>query len=125
MQPLAVINVIANAVVVGAVFWISLRVFGNPAHPLHRHKIAFVTRKLVSSVVICGAVLNIITLSTPTWTEVVLNVGFSLNYLWSTYYDRIANSKHPASGAKVHKRNAPSRAANTPKTKPRAASRRN
>ena len=121
MQPLAVINAIANCIVAAAVFRMSLRVFGRPDHPLHKHKVAFVTRKLVSSVVICGAVLNIVTLSTPSWTEVVLNVGFSLNYLWSTYYDSVAHPKHSSGGAKIHQRNATGGAANPSKAKPRSA----
>jgi hypothetical protein len=99
----------------------SLSVFGRADHPLHQHKVAFITRKFVSSVVICGAVLNVVTLSTPSWTEVILNVGFSLNYLWSTYYDRLTNPKHSGSGAKVHQRDTSGRAANTPKAKPSPA----
>ena len=121
MQPVTVINVVANCIVVAAVFRVSLSVFGRADHPLHRHKIAFVTRKFVSSIVICGAVLNVVTLSTPSWTEVILNVGFSLNYLWSTYYDRLTNPKHSASSAKVHKCNSSGRAANSSKTKPSLA----
>lgn len=121
MQLITAINVAANCIVAAAVFRMSLLVFGRASHPLHQHKIAFITRKFVSSVVICGAVLNIATLSTPSWTEVVLNVGFSLNYLWSTYYDSLTNSKHPSGGAKVHKRNPSGRTANPPKTKPSSA----
>ena len=88
MNPLTIVNAAANVIVAGAVADLALRVFGRPDHPIHAHPVALNTRKFVSSVVICGAVLNVITLSTPSWTEILLNVGFSLNYLWSSYYDR-------------------------------------
>jgi len=102
MNPLTLINAAANVIVAGAVADLALRVFGRPDHPIHTHPVALNTRKFVSSVVICGAVLNIATLSTPSWTEVLLNVGFSLNYLWSSYYDRrTTSSKHSAKPAKV------------------------
>lgn len=94
MNPLTAVNAIANAVVVIAVVNIAISVFGNPYHPIHSHKTALITRKFVSSIVICGALSNIITLSTPSWTEVLLNVGFSINYCWSCYYDSITSTKH-------------------------------
>ena len=104
MNPLTLINAAANVIVAGAVADLALRVFGRPDHPIHAHPIACNTRKFVSSVVICGAVLNIATLSTPSWTEVLLNIGFSLNYLWSSYYDRrTASPKHSSPPAKVSK----------------------
>ena len=102
MNLLTIINVAANAVVAGAVFALALRVFGRADHPIHAHKPALLARKFVSSIVICGAVLNIITLSTPSWTEVLLNIGFSANYLWSIFYDiRTSSPKHSATATKV------------------------
>lgn len=102
MNPLTIVNAVANVVVAGAVADLALRVFGRPDHPIHAHPVALNTRKFVSSVVICGAVLNVITLSTPSWTEVLLNVGFSLNYLWSSYYDRrTTSSKHSSPATKI------------------------
>jgi len=117
MNPLTLINAAANVIVAGAVADLALRVFGRPDHPIHAHPVACNTRKLVSSVVICGAVLNIATLSTPSWTEVLLNVGFSLNYLWSSYYDRrTTSSKHSATTAKVHQQRAASGSGDPSKT---------
>jgi hypothetical protein len=124
MELLTIVNAAANCVVAGAVVDLALRVFGRPDHPIHKHPTAFYSRKFVSSVVICGAVLNVITLSTPSWTEVLLNVGFSLNYIWSSYYDRIANPKHSNRSSKVHKRNASRGTASAAKAKPRSAPRR-
>ena len=94
MNPLTIANAGANLIVVIAVADMAIRVFGNPEHKIHSHPELFYIRKFVSSLVICGAVLNLITLSTPSWTEIVLNYGFAANYLFSCYYDRFTSSKH-------------------------------
>jgi len=117
MNPLTLVNAAANVIVAAAVMDLALRVFGRPDHPIHAHPVALNTRKFVSSVVICGAVLNIVTLSTPSWTEVLLNVGFSLNYLWSSYYDRrTTNPKHFSPPAKVSKQRSSSGSGDPSKT---------
>jgi len=80
----------------------AIRVFGDKSHRIHQHPELFYIRKFISSIVICGAVLNIITLSTPNWTEVILNYGFAANYLFSSYYDRrTTSSKHSAAATKI------------------------
>jgi hypothetical protein len=123
MNPLTIINVIANAIVAGAVVSLALKVFGRPDHPIHGNRVMVFSRKFVSSVVICGAVLNIITLSTPSWTEVLLNVGFSLNYLWSNYYyDRNANTANAEVSAEIPKRSSSSRSSGARKTSSRSTS---
>lgn len=110
MNTLTALNAAANGVVVIAVADMALRVFGNPEHRIHAHPELLYLRKFVSSLVICGAVLNIATLSTPSWTEIVLNYGFAANYLFSCYYDRLTNSKHSPS-ATVLPRKQPARGA--------------
>jgi hypothetical protein len=110
MNPLTLINAGANLAVAVAVLDVSFRVMGRPSHPIHRHKVALLIRKLVSSVVICGAALNLLTLSTPSWTEVVLNVGFSASYIWSSYYDRLTHTKHPSVSIQVPRKRSNSRA---------------
>ena len=106
MNPLTVTNAVANCIVAVAVTDLALRVFGNPAHPIHQQPGLMYARKFASSVVICGAVLNVATLSTPSWTEVLLNVGFSINYLWSSYYDRFACPINSSNASAVSRRNA-------------------
>lgn len=110
MNPLTALNAAANGIVVIAVADMALRVFGNPEHRIHAHPELLYLRKFVSSLVICGAVLNITTLSTPSWTEIVLNYGFAANYLFSCYYDRLTRPKHSTS-AKVLPKQQPSRRA--------------
>jgi hypothetical protein len=108
MNPLTLANAVANAVVVVAVTDMAIRVFGNKEHRIHAHPGMLWTRKLVSSIVICGAVSNIATLSTPAPTEVLLNYGFALNYLFSSFYDRFTSPKN-SSDATTLPRKRPSR----------------
>ena len=104
MNPLTIANVAANVIVAGAVVDMAMRVFGNPTHRIHQHPELFWIRKAVSSLVICGAVLNIVTLSTPSWTEIVLNYAFAANYLFSSFYDRTTSSKHPSTTTKISRK---------------------
>jgi hypothetical protein len=103
MNTLTAANAIANGIVAIAVVDMAIRVFGNRDHRIHSHPELFYIRKFVSSVVICGAVLNILTLSTPSWTEVVLNYGFAANYLFSCYYDRFTSSSNTKVSGKILK----------------------
>jgi hypothetical protein len=108
MNPLTLANAIANVIVLGAVLDMSFRVFGRPDHPIHKNKVALIARKTVSSIVVCGAVSNLFYLSTPGWTEILLNYGFAGNYLFSCYYDRTQpsrSSESPRNGRNFSPRN--------------------
>lgn len=118
MNPLTAINAIANFIVAASVLDMSFRVFGRPEHPIHKSPWMLAFRKLVSSVVICGAVLNLATLSTPTWTEVFLNIGFSLNYIWSSIYDRSSSCKHPQESSVLPGKRSSGRSSNSRKAEP-------
>lgn len=125
MNPLTLANAVANVIVVFAVAGMAIRVFGDAKHNIHQHPELFWIRKFISSLVICGAVLNLFTLSTPNWTEVVLNYGFAGNYLFSLYYhDRTSRPSNSRTTAAVPKRRTPSRPSNTGKGKPHSSSRR-
>lgn len=125
MNPLTIANAVANVIVVFAVAGMAIRVFGDPKHNIHQHPELFWIRKFISSLVICGGVLNLFTLSTPNWTEVVLNYGFAGNYLFSLYYhDRTSRPSNTGAATAVPKRRTPSRPSNTGKGKPRPSSRR-
>ena len=116
MNPLTVANVVANVIVAAAVTDMAIRVFGNATHRIHAHPELFYIRKFVSSLVICGAVLNIVTLSTPSWTEIILNYGFAANYLFSSYYDRFTNRPNTGTVSKVSKPKRTRRPSDPPKT---------
>jgi hypothetical protein len=121
MNPLTIANVVANVIVIASVTDMAIRVFGNSDHRIHAHPELFYIRKFVSSLVICGAVLNIATLSTPNWTEIILNYGFAANYLFSCYYDRFTNCSSAGVVAKVPKPQRPRKPSGAPKTSPNFA----
>lgn len=122
MNPLTIANAVANVIVVVAVAGMAIRVFGDAKHQIHNHPELFYVRKFISSLVICGAVLNLATLSTPSWTEVILNYGFAGNYLFSLYYhDRFTNRSNVGTVPKVPKQKRPRRPSSTTKTSPSLA----
>jgi len=122
MNPLTIANVGANAIIAGAVVDMAIRVFGDRQHRIHCHPELFWARKAISSMVICGAVLNILTLSTPSWTECLLNYAFALNYCFSSFYDRITRPTNPKSTGTLPKRHTARRPGDSSKSKPRPSS---
>jgi hypothetical protein len=123
MNPLTIANAVANGIVTISVAGMAIRVFGDAKHQIHAHPTLFYVRKFISSLVICGAVLNIATLSTPSWTEVVLNYGFASNYLFSLYYhDRTSSSSNTKNAGEIPKRRTPSRPSSASKASSRSAS---
>jgi len=116
MNPLTIANAVANVIVIFSVAAMAIRVFGDATHQIHGHRELFYIRKFISSLVICGAVLNLATLSTPSWTEVVLNYAFAGNYLFSLYYhDRFTNRTNAGTISKVPKPKRTSRPSGAPK----------
>jgi hypothetical protein len=120
MNPLTAANAAANGIVIISVAGMAVRVFGDSEHQIHAHRELFYIRKFISSLVICGAVLNLATLSTPNWTEVVLNYGFAANYLFSLYYhDRTTRSANPKNAGTLPKQRPTRRAGGARKAAPR------
>jgi hypothetical protein len=105
MNPLTIANAVANGIVIISVAGMAIRVFGDATHQIHQHRELFWIRKFISSLIISGAVLNLCTLSTPNWTETLLNYGFATNYLFSLYYhDRFARTPNSKDAATLLKR---------------------
>lgn len=102
MTTITLLNVIANIVITASLTHLTLCVFGRPDSAIYTNKFAATICKIAACVTLCGSVSNILTLSTPTWTEMVLNFGVSLNFLWLSYYDSVARPKH-SSGSTVRK----------------------
>jgi len=59
-----------------------LSVFGRSDHQIWKYKQRAYLAKIGLGISGCGALLNILTLSTPAPTEIVLNIGLSLNFCW-------------------------------------------
>lgn len=80
--------------------------------------------KAVMAITICGAAANIITLSTPTWSEIILNLGASGNWLFLSFYlyGYTAYTPNSATDTTLHKPKPASRTPRAPKAKPNPAS---
>jgi len=78
--------------------------------------------KGVMAITICGAAANIITLSTPSWSEIVLNLGASGNWLFLSFYlyGYTAYTPNPATDTTLYKSKPASRTPRAPKAKPSA-----
>jgi len=86
MSPIEPINVAANVLLVGSTFHMIMKVFGDPESVIYKRPWGAIACKAAMCVTLCGALANIATLSTPSWTECMLNVGVSLNFLWISYF---------------------------------------
>ena len=81
------INLICNIVI--AVSMMAFIVFAFGRKDSLMYKLPTVETNLVKaglSVIAAGAVFNALTLSTPPWTEVLLNVGLALTFCWAAIF---------------------------------------
>lgn len=78
--------------------------------------------KAVMAVTICGAAANILTFSTPSWSEIVLNLGASGNWLFLSFYlyGYTSYTANPTLHTTLPKPNASSRVSRASKAKPSA-----
>ena len=82
MNALTIINLLSNLIIFTSVFMFIISVFGRADHPIWETKWKAYLAKVGLCISGCGALLNMIQLSTPILSEIVLNVGLSLNFLW-------------------------------------------
>jgi len=126
MTAATAINAAANGVLAVSALHLVFRVFGHPESAIWRRPWAAVLCKTATTVTVCGATWNLLTLSSPAASEVMLNIGIALNFLWiSFFYDRPTRTKHPSASGKIPGRNTTRGAANPRKRKARPAAGRN
>lgn len=82
-----IINLIANAVLTLAVTFFIIGVFGRKSKmidnlPLWEQYFL----RIALSTLAAGSLLNVLTVSTPHATEVILNVGVTLVFSWAAYF---------------------------------------
>lgn len=82
MNILTIINLVSNLIIFSSVFMFVISVFGRADHSIWETKWKAYLAKVGLCISGCGALLNVINLSTPILSEIVLNVGLSLNFLW-------------------------------------------
>lgn len=127
MTAATLINATANGILAVSALHLVFRVFGHPESAIWSKPWAAVLCKVATTITVCGALWNLLTLSSPAASETLLNIGVSLNFLWISYYlknDRPSRPNNSRSASKVPGRNATSRAANSGARKKSASPRR-
>jgi hypothetical protein len=120
------INATANGILAVSALHLVFRVFGHPESAIWRRQWAAVLCKAATTVTVCGALWNLLTLSSPAASEVMLNIGISLNFLWiSFFYDRPSSSKHSRPSSKIPRGNTTGGTANSRQRKKNPPARRN
>jgi hypothetical protein len=116
------INAVANGILAVSALHLVFRVFGHSESAIWNKPWAAVLCKAATTVTVCGALWNLLTLSSPASSEVMLNIGISLNFLWiSFFYDRPSSSKHSRPSSKIPRGNTTGRAASPRQRKKSAA----
>ena len=85
-NPYTIINAIANCTTVISAIGLLVHIFGDPTNSIWDDKVKAWLAKTGLTVVICGATANVLTLSTPATTEVLLNCGMSLTFFWLSWW---------------------------------------
>lgn len=76
------INLLANSILSVSSTLLLIAIFGNPEHPVWNNPIKAWICKLGMTATCCGSILNIMTLSTPNMSEILLNCGLSATFCW-------------------------------------------
>lgn len=93
MNLLTLINLISSSIIAVSTTLFVISVFGRPDHPIWENKYRAYLAKIGLCISSCGAILNIVSLSTPPITEIVLNIGLSLNFCWLSWWQYAESKK--------------------------------
>ena len=125
MTAATLINATANGILAVSALHLVFRVFGHPESAIWRKPWAAMLCKGATTVTVCGAFWNLLTLSSPAASEVLLNIGIAANFVWiSFFYDRPTRTQHSRPSSKVPGGNTSRRAANPRKRKASSSTRR-
>jgi hypothetical protein len=117
------INATVNGILAVSALHLVFRVFGHSESAIWRRPLAAVLCKAATTVTVCGALWNLLTLSSPAASEVMLNIGIAGNFVWLSFYqqyDRPTRTKHSGASGKISGRNTTRGAANSRKRKTRS-----
>jgi len=88
MNIYTIINIVSNCIMGTSAALFLISVFGDKENPIWKSPIKAWLIKLGLSITSCGAALNVLTMSTPAPTEVLLNCGLSLIFCWLSIQQR-------------------------------------
>jgi flagellar biosynthesis component FlhA len=86
MNIYTLINIISNCTIAFSAAALLIHIFGDPDNDIWDNKIKAYLAKFGLAVTTCGAISNVLTLSTPNKTEILLNVGMSITFFWLSWW---------------------------------------
>jgi len=86
MNTETLVNAIANCTTAFSAMGLLVHIFGDPDNQIWDNRIKAWLAKAGLSITTCGAVSNVLTLSTPPVTEVILNIGISITFFWLSWW---------------------------------------
>jgi hypothetical protein len=126
MNQFTTINAVANAILSISALHLVFRVFGHPESAIWKRPFAAVLCKAATTVTVCGALWNLLTLSSPAPSEVLLNIGIAANFVWISFYhhDNPASTCNSRPSKKASQRNPAVKTVRTQKPKATSSGRR-
>ena len=109
ISSVTIINAIANTTLALSAIGLLIHIFGDPTNSIWNNNIKAWLAKIGLTTTICGAVANILTLSTPANTEVLLNCGISFTFFWLSWWQyeqfrvKVEELKKPTKGKRKPK----------------------
>lgn len=86
MNAYTIVNIISNLTIAFSAGALLIHILGDPDNSIWNNRIKAYLAKLGLSITTCGAIINVLTLSTPNKTEVLLNVGMSVTFFWLSWW---------------------------------------
>ena len=86
MNAYTIINIISNLTIAFSAGALLIHILGDPDNTIWNNRIKAYLAKLGLSITTCGAIINVLTLSTPNKTEILLNVGMSVTFFWLSWW---------------------------------------
>jgi hypothetical protein len=86
MNAYTIINIISNLTIAFSAGALLIHILGDPDNAIWNNRIKAYLAKLGLSITTCGAIINVLTLSTPNKTEILLNVGMSVTFFWLSWW---------------------------------------
>lgn len=81
-----IINALANCTTAFSALGLLIHIFGDPNNPVWNNKIKAWLAKTGLTTLVCGAVANVLNLSTPITSEIILNCGMSVTFFWLSWW---------------------------------------
>jgi hypothetical protein len=82
----AIVTAVANSTTAFSALGLLIHIFGDPDNSVWDNNIKAWLAKSGLSVIVCGAIANVLTLSSPATSEIVLNCGMSLTFFWLNWW---------------------------------------